>query len=300
VTSNEIAELFPAEISGEWIVVASAADLQPGTTLIVRIAERNLRLQRSMDGHLSAQLSAASDRPEPRIHLQTAYSFIWFCFGAPNKPLFLLPEYAQTDGRIVECGSFGVRTSPLRAVENFLDMGHFPYVHTDILGAEPRTEVNAYRIELRETVDELWAIDCRFHQPKAAAGAATAQETDYTYRVVSPFNVILYKSPPAPHTGNDVICLFIQPLAEQQLRAHLLMVLKDDTSTMSGMIAFQQLIFGQDKPILENHIPLLLPLIGQSEKPARADAMSMAYRRWLLAKNWTYGTQRFAQNSKAA
>jgi hypothetical protein len=36
---------------------------------------------------------------------------------------------------------------PLRIVENFLDMSHFPYVHTGVLGEEPVTEVTDYRSE---------------------------------------------------------------------------------------------------------------------------------------------------------
>ena len=45
-------------------------------------------------------------------------------------------------------GSIAVGVSGLRVVENFLDMGHFPYVHTGILGAEPHTEVKEYDVEI--------------------------------------------------------------------------------------------------------------------------------------------------------
>jgi phenylpropionate dioxygenase-like ring-hydroxylating dioxygenase large terminal subunit len=292
VTEIDLCGELPVTLAGEWIVVAAESELPPGASLVARVAERDLCLWSKSDGALSVAFGTAPGRPETRINLLRAYGFIWLCSGAPKRPIFLLPEYGAPDGRVVHCGALGVRTSPLRAVENFLDLGHFPYVHTAILGEEPHTEVRDYRVEWRESVDELWALDCVFRQLKAAPGAASAQETGYSYRVVSPFNVILYKSSPPPFSGDDVICLFIQPMAEDRIRAHMLMVLKDATSTMSGMIAFQQMIFGQDKPILENHMPRLLPLTGRSEKPARADAMSMAYRKWLQTKGWTYGVQR--------
>ena len=281
-------------LEGEWIVVAAESELAAGGSVAARLAGRSLALWIAPDGDLAAAFAPEDRRPDPAINLTADYGFIWLCLGAPRRPLFSMPEYDEPDGRIVHCGPFGVRTSPLRAVENFLDMGHFPFVHTDVLGAEPYTAVKNYRVELREAVDELWATDCVFHQPRGAVSAAAAQEVSYTYRVISPFNVILYKSPPAPRTGNDVICLFAQPLAEDNIRAHLLMVLKDDVTGMSDMIAFQQLIFSQDKPILENQVPALLPLTGASEKPIRADAMSMAYRRWLLARDWIYGAVRRA------
>ena len=53
---------------------------------------------------------------------------------------------------------------------------------------------------------------------------------------------------------------------------------------------FQQLIFLQDRIILENQRPRLLPLEPRAEIPTRADASSVAYRRWLKEKGITYGT----------
>ena len=52
---------------------------------------------------------------------------------------------------------------------------------------------------------------------------------------------------------------------------------------------FQQTIFGQDKPILENQFPKRLPLDPRAETPIRADKSSVAYRRWLSQKAVTYG-----------
>jgi phenylpropionate dioxygenase-like ring-hydroxylating dioxygenase large terminal subunit len=54
-------------------------------------------------------------------------------------------------------------------------------------------------------------------------------------------------------------------------------------------VAFQHTIFGQDKPILENQVPKRLPLRPGSEVPARCDAASIAYRRWLQARGMRYG-----------
>ena len=52
---------------------------------------------------------------------------------------------------------------------------------------------------------------------------------------------------------------------------------------------FQQTIFGQDKPILENQYPKLLPLDPRAETPIRADKVAIAYRRWLSDLGVTYG-----------
>jgi phenylpropionate dioxygenase-like ring-hydroxylating dioxygenase large terminal subunit len=44
-------------------------------------------------------------------------------------------------------------------------------------------------------------------------------------------------------------------------------------------------------PILENQLPQRLPLDARAEVSTRADAMSIAYRRWLKARRFNYGVE---------
>ena len=189
----------------------------------------------------------------------------------------------------MSCGSIGIHVSAPRAVENFLDMGHFPYVHTDILGAEPHTEVKEYDVEVSEERDEVLATRCRFFQPRAALSATEGMEVEYVYRVPHPFCSVLYKSSPEAPDRRDVIAIFLQPMTEERCRAHLLQSMIDSTSTITDLRRFQQTIFGQDKPILENQYPKRLPLDPRAETPIRADKSAIAYRRWLSQKGITYG-----------
>jgi phenylpropionate dioxygenase-like ring-hydroxylating dioxygenase large terminal subunit len=68
------------------------------------------------------------------------------------------------------------------------------------------------------------------------------------------------------------------------------MFLIDDVTPHSTLVQFQQLIFLQDRIILENQRPKLLPLAPRAEIPTRADMSSVAYRRWIKEKGLTYGT----------
>ena len=88
------------------------------------------------------------------------------------------------------CGVVHVRSSPLRAVENFLDIAHFPFVHTDILGSEPHTEVTPYKVEVDESKDEVVATKVKFFQPQAAKSASGGIITEYIYRVPAPITAI--------------------------------------------------------------------------------------------------------------
>lgn len=223
------------------------------------------------------------------------YGHVWTSPGEPKKPLFPIPEADQPGRRLVHVGVVRVRCSPLRAVENFLDIAHFPFVHTDILGAEPHTEVEDYKVEIREQEDEVWATKVKFYQPKAAKSAEGGITTEYMYRVPAPTCSVLYKTCP-PRPGEwDVITLFVQPLAEDLCDVWPWMALFDDDTPMTDLIHFQQMIFLQDRSILENQIPRLLPLDPGMEMPTRADLTSVAYRRWLKRHNYVYGAQLVAQ-----
>jgi hypothetical protein len=58
----------------------------------------------------------------------------------------------------------------------------------------------------------------------------------------------------------------------------------DDTSEDKVITRFQQTIFGQDKPILENQFPKRLPLDPRAETPIRADKSAIAVPPLAVAK----------------
>ena len=225
--------------------------------------------------------------PEVALPAQSRYGCLWICLGQPQGPLFDIAETAEPDRRIVHAGTIGVHVSAPRAVENFLDMAHFPYVHTGILGVEPFTHVKDY--EVRVQGDEVWAVDCEFWQPLASTTSTAGQMSDYRYRVPHPYCVMLYKSTPVDPVRMDVIALFCQQKTEDHIDAHMFLCLLDSVNPTAAVRRFQQTIFGQDKPILENQYPKRLPLDPRAETPIRADRVAIAYRRWLSDLGVTYG-----------
>ena len=224
------------------------------------------------------------------LAIQQHCDYLWVGADAtPTRPLFELPEFGEPGRRVVDCGGIGVATSGLRVVENFLDMAHFPYVHTGTLGKLPHTTVAPYRVEVDPQTQELWALDCHFHQPQASASATGGIDARYRYRVMHPFCAALYKSSPNRPGAMDVIGLFIQPLDEEQVVAHCLLVYHEDQLGDTEMIAFQHMIFGQDKPILESQRPRRMPIDGTLEAHMRCDLASVSYRRWLRARGMRFG-----------
>jgi phenylpropionate dioxygenase-like ring-hydroxylating dioxygenase large terminal subunit len=268
-----------------WYAVAAVDELRPGAARIVTLLGARLAVTRGAGGEIVVEIEAGDGVLPVRLR----FGYVWTTLGAPAADVFAIPEYDETDRRNLNAGSVGVRTSAPRVVENFLDMGHLPIVHTDYLGVEARAEIAPYRVEVTTEPDQILATRCRIFQPMASLAATQGFEVDYTFRVPHPYCAVLYKSSAIDPTRNDVIAIFVQPVDEDHSVAHMLVSGLDRTHSNQAIRAFQQFIFGQDRPILENQIPARLPLDPRAEIPIRIDATSSAYRRWLRQKGVRYG-----------
>lgn len=273
----------------EWVACGWHGQIQAGQSYDTVIFGQDIRVTRKGEDDYQVTVLEENGGTGRTLPVQVRYTCVFTTLGEPTRPLPAIPEFDEDDRRITGCGGVGVRTSPYRIIENFLDMAHFSFVHTNVLGAPDQTEVLAYKTEHRKDVDEIWALDCKFFQPAASKASAGGQMTDYVYRVMSPFSVMLYKNVFGDPTRNDAICVFVQPMAEAECLAYMPMALVDEQSTLESIIDFQQSIFLQDRIILENQRPALLPLDPTIELPTRADASSIAFRRWLKAMNLQFG-----------
>lgn len=273
-------------VLNDWLTVGPAARLD-GTSMerpyVTRLLGADVQVWRRQDDELRASLGGEA------VRVQVRYGYIWICAGLEPAHFFELPEYSEEGRRIIDCDGIGVAVSGLRMIENFLDMGHFPFVHASYLGEVPNTEVAPYTVDIDETNGEIWARECRFLQPKTSMSAKAPLEVQYKYRVMQPFTAVLYKTAFTRPGEMDALALFVQPVSEEQIIAYCLLVYFDDESSENDLISFQHTIFGQDKPILENQVPRRMPLHAGVEIPTRCDAASVAYRRWLRARDMRYG-----------
>jgi phenylpropionate dioxygenase-like ring-hydroxylating dioxygenase large terminal subunit len=295
---SAIAKCTDPVILNLWHVIGDLSEMQPGIIYQTVLLEERLSFAIDADGAPFAWRSMPSDQSgaafapaqvTDKLPALSAYGCIWSSLGQPPAHIFAIPEYAETKRRNLNAGTIGVGVSAPRAIENFLDMGHFPYVHTDILGAEPHTEVKEYDVEIVADPDEIVATRCRFFQPKASVASTEGDDIEYVYRVPHPYCSVLYKTSHVDENRLDVIGIFAQPIDQEHIRAHMMLCLVDEDNNDTAIRHFQQMIFGQDKPILENQLPKRLPLDPRAETPIRADKSSVFYRRWLSRKGVTYG-----------
>ncbi len=223
------------------------------------------------------------------FHAKEKYSLVWVCMGEPEKDV---PEIVGCDDdyTLVITGPYDVDTSAPRGIENFLDMSHFPFVHTGYLGVESNTAVKDYDIE---TTDEgIIARNCRAYQPQPSSICKEPAEVAYTYRVLRPYTAMLAKELGAKgEKPTDLIMLTIAPKEETQIRAWIVMAMTYAKGQAEGSFRdYQDMIFGQDRTVLESQRPQCLPLDVTAEFHQRSDRTSITYRKWLKDLNLTYGT----------
>ncbi|HTV35025.1 MAG TPA: aromatic ring-hydroxylating dioxygenase subunit alpha [Xanthobacteraceae bacterium] len=279
----------------EWYAIATLTEVSE-RPVRTRLLGQNISYRRGPGGTFDVREIDTDGGVGAPLPVLQRYECLWTTLGAPRRDIFGLAEAEEAGRRTVVCGWVKMRTSGLRLVENFLDMAHFPYIHTNVLGVEPHTEVPRYMSEIRRDVDEVWATNCQFYQPQIVANGPGGM-VQLVYRVPSPFVVMLYRVCPSASDRLDVITMFVQPMEEDVCRAQPVMYLVDDAASQIDLQKFEQIIFLQDRIIVENQRPLLLPLEPRSEVPTRADLSSVTYRRWLKEKGLRYGT---AEGSRRA
>jgi phenylpropionate dioxygenase-like ring-hydroxylating dioxygenase large terminal subunit len=265
---NEMTKTSDRAALDQWYAVETCTDL--GSAFVrTRLLGQEIELVRDQDGIPDIREIYGDGKRGSALPFRERYGCVWTTLGTPAREIFDIPEANEPDRRFVPCGWVTMRASGLRVVENFLDMAHFPFVHKDILGSEDHAEVPTYSTDLRRDVDEVWASNCSFFQPRIAATETEGAFVQLTYRVPSPFVVML---------------------EEDLCRAQPVMYLVDAISDHTSLLNFEQIIFLQDRIILENQRPLLLPLEPRSEIPTRADSSSIVYRRWIKEKGLRFGT----------
>jgi phenylpropionate dioxygenase-like ring-hydroxylating dioxygenase large terminal subunit len=225
------------------------------------------------------------------------YGLVWACIGAPAGDVPPYPEYDDAALRKVVCGPYDVASSGPRIVENFLDMAHFATVHEGILGDAAHPAVRDYQVgplggEGGEGAG-ITATGCFAWQPQTNTLAHGGSEVEYTYRVVAPLTAILTKVPEVQRGFREAISLHVQPLSEEASRAWIVVAMSNFVQPDEELRAFQDRIFLQDRPILENQRPKRLPLAVARDEGAEVsvacDRMSVAYRRYLAGSGLRFG-----------
>jgi phenylpropionate dioxygenase-like ring-hydroxylating dioxygenase large terminal subunit len=201
-----------------------------------------------------------------------AHGVVWVTLGsgATGIPTFDLLD--DPTHEVLLAGPYRVRASGPRVIENFLDVGHFPFVHEGILGDRARPEIADYTAGVGP--DGVVAEGVKVFQPDPY-GTGQGSTVTYTYRVLRPLSATLVKH------GDLSFGMLLSVTPHDAVDSTAWMWMAMNYMTDSSMVEFQDRIFAQDRPILESQRPELLPLDLQAELHLRSDRTAIAYRRWL-------------------
>jgi vanillate O-demethylase monooxygenase subunit len=247
----------------------------------------------------TGRCTLAPQRPDLSQHLKVRlrsyqaverYGMVWVCLA--DEPAFPLPEFPQYDDpahETITIPSSDWRCSAPRRTENYVDLGHFAFVHDGVLGDIEHPEIPAHRVwrdghALRMELDEP-AIEPR------DAGKSAALDTDAeevlevwsTWHLFMPLTVLLDST----MAEGQHYCLFFHPtpLGPKQIRNFTIGARNfgDPEKMYEEIVEFNFLVYGQDQPVVESQRPEELPEDLSEELHLKGvDTYSVHYRRWLL------------------
>lgn len=213
------------------------------------------------------------------------YDLVWVCLGTPAQEIPKFPEWDDASYRKVFSGPYLFRAHGPRVIENFLDVGHFPFVHAGFLGDVGHPEIGDYEVET--TADGITAKDIAVWQPDPD-GTGRAAQVLYTYRVLRPLTAYFVKT-----QGQQRFSMIdiVTPVEYGVSLAWAIMALNYAHDVDEKELReFQDVVSGQDIPVVESQRPEMLPLDLQTELHLRSDRTAIAYRQWLKRIGLKYGT----------
>jgi phenylpropionate dioxygenase-like ring-hydroxylating dioxygenase large terminal subunit len=223
-----------------------------------------------------------------RVKTYTArerYGWVWVSLGNPEQDVPVFPEWHDASYRKIFCGPYTFHASGPRAIENFLDVAHFPFVHEGLLGDQQHTQMDDYEAQIGP--DGVTASDIHIWQPDPD-GMGQGATVTYTYRVFRPLTAYFVKTSAGPKFA---IYFAVTPVEEAECIGWMCMAMNYGYDVPEEQLrSFEDTIVAQDIPIVESQRPELLPLDLQAELHLRSDRSAIAYRKWLRQLGLTFGT----------
>ena len=212
---------------------------------------------------------------------------IWVCLS--DDPVYRLPQNPYHDDesfRLVEVEPYDWNCALQRRIENYVDFGHFAWVHDGVLGDSNHPEVPDHSIGRHRN-------ELRFEHPHMAEPPDSgknrsldidgAVEVRLDYRLFMP-NTILLDQYIEAVDQRYLLFFSVCPTGRKTCRCFTFMG-RDyalDDATDSEMLDFNALVIGQDRSFVESQRPEELPVDLSAElQIAGVDRVAIEYRRWL-------------------
>lgn len=216
-------------------------------------------------------------------HCQERYGLIWVSFDEPRWPLPEVPEMEAPDRNLVSSGPFAWKSDASRQLENFTDFGHFPWVHPGILGDPDRVVVDKHTVEVRgdHTLVYFYLRPEPENEQFKVFGKEKKQQKPSKhsdYELVLPYTIILRQ-----HWGgaDQMTHLFVaQPIGKEMCRGYMRTSRNYGHDQDPNLVRqFNEVVFAQDKAIVECQRPEFVPFDLADELHLDFDMVAVNYRK---------------------
>jgi phenylpropionate dioxygenase-like ring-hydroxylating dioxygenase large terminal subunit len=211
------------------------------------------------------------------------YGLVWVAIGEPVAEVPAVPDDAFDAPGWRSFRSYRKEwtTSAARAVENFMDFSHFPYVHPGLLGTEDNAEIAAYDVT---TTDDGLFYGFEQEEPSDLYGKGGSQRVRYEYTIVLPFTIHLKKVEAG--SGNvTIITQFTNPRATKSSELFVYIMRNHSHDERDSKFGdFTNTIMEQDRVVVESQRPEELPISLREELHIKVpDTASLLFRQRLNA-----------------
>lgn len=220
----------------------------------------------------------------PCVRVEECYGLVWVCPGEPVAPIPVIAHEDDPAFRRINTGVDVWKVAATRMVDNFLDISHFPWVHTGTFGAGQATEVP--KLELQQLDDDFYgyAYEVDAANPEEAE-LISGSDADVVHRWMSTGYALplMVRSTIRYADGLEHILLLCSTPVDDTTSYFTFVVWRNDDFSIDGqqVVEFDRAIGAEDKVMLEQ-VPGSLAL-GQTDLVSvQSDKPSVDWRRRFL------------------
>lgn len=219
-------------------------------------------------------------------HVTERYDLIWIAPETPRAEIIDIAEWTDDSLHKVWMPAIDINATAAQFIDNFLDFGHFPFVHAGTFGSAEDSNISDYNVD---KTNDGWGFIVDYphsiankEDPLVASGQhPLVQPRNMVYTFQAPFSANLHLELPLTGVVN-AIATFCQPMTKSTTRLYTVMLRSDGASATAAQAAieYEYSVLQEDLVVIEhlwdNEIAL-----GVGQAHSRADRNTVEFRRIL-------------------
>lgn len=217
--------------------------------------------------------------------VEERYGLVWLAPDPPRAGIIDVPEWDDPAFVVAPLPDQSWNAGAAQMVDNFLDLAHFPFTHTETFGDPDGIEVPPYTVER-----DGWGFICDYlHSTKLLSDSMgtvegfEVEERRSTWWYLAPFSIRLRIHYPVENVVLTIL-FFHQPVDATTTKLYCFDLrddIADGRTTVEDTVAFQLAVAAEDKALLEQFSTKSVPLDTTTEVHTRADRITLEMRRIL-------------------